>query len=123
MEYFQIYNSTFSLPIGPKVGDDNLLKSTTCFIGNIQMYVFPFKSKRIYASNVTVNKLDNLQFTHVFLSVRSFTYYLTSILDKKQVDRCKYLSEHVNYKIDLNVHASTIIKKNIQSCFFFWQKA
>ena len=36
--------------MGPNVGDDNLLKSTSGLIGNFQMYVFPFKSERVFAS-------------------------------------------------------------------------
>ena len=36
--------------MGPNVGDDNLLKSTSGLIWNFQMYVFPFKSERVFAS-------------------------------------------------------------------------
>ena len=47
---FQIYKITYSGTIGPNVGDDILLKSSSSFIGNIQMYVFPFKNERVFAS-------------------------------------------------------------------------
>ena len=39
-----------SLSIGTNIGNDNLLMSTFGFIGNIQMFVFPFKSERVFAS-------------------------------------------------------------------------
>ena len=62
--------------MGQNVGDDNLFKSTSGFIGNIQIYVFPFKSERIFASIIikAFSVLDLMLFHYTFFCLQNLKY-------------------------------------------------